>query len=101
MKDNQKLDYIYHFAIPTVWNLFENEDHYFPNDYKEEGFIHCAFKHQLEKVMERHYEGKEVKVLKLDATKMGDELIIEASTKGELYPHIYGAIKKSWILSID
>lgn len=101
MKDNQKLDYIYHFAIPEVWSKFENEAYYFPDAYEEEGFIHCSFFHQIEKVKERHYKGKTIKVLKLDASLIGESLIVEASTKGEMYPHIYGHLKKEWILSMD
>lgn len=92
---------IFHIVTPDRWNEFATEEFYEAESLKSEGFIHCSFEHQLDGVIGRYYSDvDELIILELDPTRFGSELVEEASTNGEIYPHIYGKIDKSAIVSI-
>lgn len=93
---------IYHVVLPTNWASFEGQDSYVADSLESEGFIHCSYQTQLEGVLGRYYEGAgEVLILTIDPDRLSSNLVVEESTGGELYPHIYGPINKSAVISID
>lgn len=58
-----------------------------------EGFIHCCFDHQADKVIKLFFpESGEIWGFEIDPKKLKSELKIEPSGLGEDYPHIYGPI---------
>ncbi len=92
---------IYHIVLPETWEKFKNQDFYKAESLKTEGFIHCSFANQLDGVLQRYYKNAgKVLILTLDTEKLTSELVNEASTNNEIYPHIYGKINKSSIVNI-
>ncbi len=84
---------IYHIVLPEVWEAVKGSGTYAASSLEEEGFIHCSFESQVEGVLDRYYKGAgEVVVLEIDADLLTSELVVEPSTGGEEYPHIYGEI---------
>ncbi len=93
---------IYHIVTPEVWEKFENEPEYEAESLQTENFIHCSYRHQLETVLERYYKDQpKVLILHINAHFLTAKLIAEASTGGEIYPHIYGKINKTAIVEIE
>ena len=93
---------IYHIVTPEVWEKFEDEYEYEAESLKAEGFIHCSFADQLEGVLQRYYSGaKKVLILTIEPEKLTSKLVNEPSTNNEIYPHIYGKINRSAIVSIE
>ena len=89
---------IYHIVRPGVWSNFRGT-HYEAESLAGEGFIHCSFADQLDAVLKRYYSGDdEVIVLEIDPAKLDAKLVVEPSTGGEKYPHIYGAINRDAIV---
>jgi uncharacterized protein (DUF952 family) len=93
---------IYHFVLPEVWAEFRDKDFYEVASLATEGFIHCSFAAQIEKVLERYFkDAKKVLILHLETDKLTAKLVVEPSTGGELYPHVYGKINCQAIVKIE
>ena len=83
---------IYHVVLPEKWNNFHGTS-YEHESLSTEGFIHCSFEEQLEEVLKRYFRDIEsVTILEIDPAKLTSRLVVEPSTNGESYPHIYGPI---------
>ena len=86
---------IYHIVLPAVWEQFKDKASYEAESLAAEGFIHCSYENQLEAVLKRYYENAgTVLILTIETEKLTSELVEEASTNNEIYPHIYGKINK-------
>lgn len=93
--------HIFHIVTPEKWAEFEASDSYEAESLETEGFIHCSYDNQLDGVIERYYKGSgKILVLTLDPEKLTSDLVIEESTGGEFYPHIYGPINKSAVTEV-
>jgi uncharacterized protein (DUF952 family) len=89
---------IYHIVRPDVWPNFHG-NHYEAESLAAEGFIHCSFADQLDAVLKRYYSADdEVIVLEIDPAKLDSKLVVEPSTGGEKYPHVYGTINTEAIV---
>ena len=92
---------IFHIVRPADWNahisnLYEAES------LAAEGFIHCSFAEQLDGVIRRYYsDAEEIVVLEIDPALLKSKLVVEPSTGGENYPHIYGPINKDAIVGTE
>jgi len=87
---------IYHIVLPAEWNSAKELESYSAASLETEGFIHCSFRRQIEEVLERYYKGAgEVIVLEIDSDLLASKLVVEASTGGDFYPHIYGSINRN------
>jgi uncharacterized protein (DUF952 family) len=92
---------IYHIVLPDKWNDFRGSS-YEHESLATEGFIHCSFEEQLEEVMKRYFRGFEaVTILEIDPAKLTSRLVVEPSTNGESYPHIYGPINLDSIVGSE
>jgi len=93
--------FIYHIVLPHVWERFKGRPSYQPDSLSTEGFIHCSYASQLEAVLKRYYDGVDrVLILKIDTDKLFAKLVIESSTGGEAYPHIYGRLNHSAVVDV-
>jgi uncharacterized protein (DUF952 family) len=91
---------IYHIVMPDVWSAFQGSA-YEAESLPSEGFIHCSFAEQLDAVLKRYYRNaNEVTILEIDTEKLSSKLVVEPSTGGENYPHIYGPINVDAIVSV-
>ncbi|GIU82881.1 MAG: DUF952 domain-containing protein [Acidobacteria bacterium] len=93
---------IYHVVLPKVWEEFKDKVEYEAQSLKVEGFIHCSYKYQLEKVLERYFsEAEKVIILSINPHRLNAKVVIEPSTDGEFYPHVYGKINLSAVTKIE
>lgn len=93
---------IYHIVLPEVWENFIEENEYEAESLETEGFIHCSYRNQIEDVLERYYKTAEkVLILHINPSLLSSKLIGEASTGGEVYPHIYGKINRTAIVDVQ
>lgn len=92
---------IYHIVLPPVWKQFINEPSYEAESLTTEGFIHCSYPDQLDTVLKRYYEDAgTVFILSIETEKLTSELVEEASTNNEIYPHIYGSINRDAVVAV-
>jgi uncharacterized protein (DUF952 family) len=91
---------IYHIVLPEVWAAFDT-DLYRAASLETEGFIHCSFADQLERVIARYYQDADsIVVLELETERLMSRVLNEPSTGNEIYPHIYGPINRDAIVSV-
>jgi len=91
---------IFHIVLPEVWAAFDT-DLYRASSLESEGFIHCSFSEQLDRVIERYYSGaEEIVVLEIETDELMSRVLNEASTGNEIYPHIYGPINRDAIVGV-
>jgi uncharacterized protein (DUF952 family) len=85
---------IFHFTTLPEWERAQDKGFYESSRYNEEGFIHCATKEQLDKVIEKHFK-KHTNLIQLviDTARLNQPLKYELApgTQDE-YPHIYGPL---------
>lgn len=93
---------IYHITTAEHFHSFAGKDYYESPTLHEEGFIHCSTEEQVPGVLQRYFAGQtNLFMLVIDAVKLKPKLKIEAASNGELFPHVYGAINKSAIVSVE
>lgn len=93
---------IYHIISETAWNNQLNVDSLSVPSLQTEGFIHCCTESQVKGVLSRYFKGEaDLLILEIDERKLETELRFEKSTNDELFPHVYGTINKSAILSVN
>jgi len=93
---------IYHIITEVVWNEQYADELIQVPSLQTEGFIHCCTKPQVEGVLFRYFRGQRgLLILEIDEQKLEAELRFEKSTNDELFPHVYGTINKSAILSVN
>ena len=94
--------FIYHVALPSVWERYKTKPSYQPDSLATEGFIHCSYQSQLEGVLERYFSGVEkVMILTIDTDKLFSKLVKEPSTNDELFPHIYGRLNLNAVVDVQ
>jgi uncharacterized protein (DUF952 family) len=93
---------IYHIVLPDSWEEQKDNEFYEHESLGIEGFVHCSYAGQLDAVLSRYYSGSErVLILHIDPELLTSKLVEEASTGGEIYPHIYGKINRGAIVEIS
>jgi hypothetical protein len=95
-------EYIYHITTHIAWEQAKIEGTYLPEQFEQEGFIHCSTEQQLNGVLERFYQGrKQLVKLKIDKNKLARPLLFELATDlDELFPHIYGALNLDSVVDV-
>jgi uncharacterized protein (DUF952 family) len=85
---------IYHITTAAEWKTAQEAGDYSSPALKEEGFIHCSEKEQVEDIKERFYPNtNDLVLLTIDTEKLESQLIFEWSPSVEqTFPHIYGPI---------
>lgn len=93
--------YIYHICTEDAWNAQSNSDAYIHPSIREEGFIHCSEKQQIEGVLERYFtDQRNLIVLTIDTSKVDVRIQYDKAPNGEDFPHIYGQLNKDAIIEI-
>ncbi len=66
-----------------------------------DGFIHFSAAHQVRETAAKHFRGQTDLVLAaVDDALLGDKLVWEPSRGGDLFPHLYGPLPMSAVVSI-
>ena len=93
---------VYHITPQSRWDMLAADSYFAPEAYALEKFIHCCEKHQIEGVLTRYFSGvNNLLILSIDEKKLERELIYEAGTNKELFPHVYGMINKTAIVEVE
>lgn len=97
---NEKL--IVHIISEDEWNKAKNNQYYYPESLKTEGFIHCATEEQIVGSVEFIYKEKiNLKLLYIDPDKVTPKIIYEDLHKtGGSFPHIYGALNLNSVVRV-
>lgn len=91
---------IYHIVLPEKWAEVRGET-YKHKSLVDEGFIHCSFEDQIDDVLKRYFAGvPSVNILEIEPARLMSKLVIESSTNGEKYPHIYGPINVDAVTNV-
>jgi uncharacterized protein (DUF952 family) len=95
------MDRIFHVAVPEKWASVSGGQ-YEHASLAAEGFIHCSFADQLDGVLSRYFSNVgEVTILEIDPARLTSKLVIEPSTNGERFPHIYGPIDLDAVVATE
>ncbi|MBX3287831.1 MAG: DUF952 domain-containing protein [Acidobacteria bacterium] len=93
---------IYHVTLPETWEYYKGRPSYQAESLQTEGFIHCSYEKQLEGTLQRYFaNASKVVILKIETDKLFAKLVEEASTGDEVFPHIYGRLNHSAIVSAE
>ena len=66
-----------------------------------DGYIHFSTKNQAAETAAKHFAGVEDLILAaIDADALGEDIIWEPSRGGQLFPHLYRALKRTEIVWI-
>lgn len=91
---------IYKILAQTAWNEAQKEGVYQGSaDDIRDGFIHFSTKEQLQGTLEKHFKGqKDLILLAIIESDLGENLKWEPSRGGALFPHLYAPLPTSHVL---
>lgn len=95
-------NYIFHLCSLDEWEFRQKKDTYIPVRYELDGFIHCSFSDQIERIANTLFPRfDELMLLVIDADRE-EEFINKENLEGgeELFPHIYRELPKSSIVEV-
>jgi uncharacterized protein (DUF952 family) len=85
---------IFHLATAQQWAEAQASGEVAPPSLEAEGFVHCSTEAQLAGTIDRHFAGVPgLVLLRLDQGSLAPDLRWEESRPGEVYPHVYRAIR--------
>jgi uncharacterized protein (DUF952 family) len=94
-------DPIYHVTSLFEWEHARVTGVYQADSLRTEGFIHCSTGYQVETVAHRYFPGRsDLVVLGIDPDRLRWDVRWEATAGGEVYPHVYGPIPASAVISV-
>lgn len=82
------------------WNAFRaaGETHGSPDDLRD-GFIHLSTPSQTPGTVEKHFgQESDLVLVAVDADRLGPALKWEASRGGQLFPHLYRALRRDEVV---
>lgn len=66
---------------------------------RADGFVHLSTAAQVEETARRHFAGEQgLWLLAFEASAVGDALRWEPSRGGQLFPHLYGPLRRAEVL---
>ena len=91
---------IYKILAQTAWNEAQKEGVFQGSaDDIRDGFIHFSTKEQLQGTLEKHFKGqKDLILLAIIESDLGENLKWEPSRGGALFPHLYAPLPTSHVL---
>ena len=70
-------------------------------DDARDGFIHLSAKHQVPGTLSKYFSGQhDLVLLAVDPHQLGKSLRWEVSRGGELFPHLYGHLDMTHVISV-
>jgi uncharacterized protein (DUF952 family) len=94
---------VYKICPAALWREAECEGVFrgSPVDRKD-GFIHFSSAEQAAETAAKHFAGqRDLVLLRVDTTKLGDKLKWEPSRGGDLFPHLYGDLDLKAVMQVD
>ena len=96
------MDTLYHITTLAEADRGRDAGSYTAPSLSDEGFIHCAFEHQVAGVLQRYYQGvDDLVMLTIDPTAIAALVKLENTTGGsEQFPHVYGPIPWTSVVAV-
>ena len=93
---------IFHITTQAEADAALASGEYEPQGFAQEGFIHCAYGHQVIGVLGRYFRGRTgLVMLTIDPAKLSSPVVDENLAGGaELFPHIYGRLPMAAVVGI-
>lgn len=93
---------ILHIIPAEEWDRVKEQQFYFSDRLKTEGFIRCATREQVLNAVEFIYKEKiSLKLLYIDSQRVEAPIVYEDVYKtGEKFPHIYGALNLNAVIKV-
>lgn len=93
---------IYHIADKDIWKNLNKDGWYHTETLYKQGFIHCSYLNQLEKVANYNFKGRDnLIILKINEKDLKSRVISEdLYNSNEEFPHIYGPINVDAVSSV-
>ena len=93
---------IYHITSAAEAAAAQASGIYEPTGFPSEGFIHCSYRHQLNGVAARWFQGRSgLVVFEIDRSRLACRTVDENLQGGsELFPHIYGQLPLAAVVAI-
>ncbi len=93
---------IYHITSAGEIERAGRVGQYLPADFGADGYIHCSYARQLKGIADSKYRGRKGLVLvEIDSSRLTCPVLDEPGVEdGERYPHIYGALPMSSVISV-
>jgi uncharacterized protein (DUF952 family) len=90
---------LFHLVQPKGWAEADRDAPWAPSSLASEGFVHLSFPHQLLGTLDAHFDGTdELWLFEVDPESVADDLVLEASRGGALFPHLYRALGREEVL---
>jgi uncharacterized protein (DUF952 family) len=91
-----------HLISGQEWAAAQKAGSYQPPSLTDEGFIHCSTIEQIAATANRYYQGRlDMSLLVIEPDRVDAPVKYENTSGGdELYPHIYGPLNLSAVLTI-
>jgi uncharacterized protein (DUF952 family) len=98
---SDRQNYIYHITTPDEWMASVAGGQHRAPSLDDEGFIHCSTRKQLERSLNRFFQGvNRVTLLTIDPVLLESELNYEPADN-DSFPHIYGPINIGAVVSVE
>ena len=96
-------NFIYHLADPKEWENQLSEEHFTPENFKDEGFVHASNAAQVQATHQKYYSEKDAMILVTIVPEfLTGQLNNEYnSDRNEVFPHIYAPINKTAIIRLQ
>jgi uncharacterized protein (DUF952 family) len=92
---------IFHLAPAADVHRAARQGEYSPNSLSTEGFIHCAYAHQVQAIADTLFRDRaDLVLLEIDPERVTARVVDEAASTGTRYPHIYGPLAMSAVTSV-
>ena len=90
-----RVSFLYKIMSKQEWKTAQAQGIYEGSEVdRRDGFIHLSAAHQVRATAQKHFSGKaDLVLISIREENLGPSLKWEASRGGDLFPHIYGALK--------
>lgn len=92
---------IFHLAPTADIHRAARKGEYSPGSLGVDGFIHCAYAHQVQAVADRLFsDSADLTLLEIDPALVTSRIAEDAASSGERFPHIYGPLAMSAVVTV-
>lgn len=92
---------LFHLAPTTEVHRAARKGEYAPNSLSTDGFIHCAYAHQVQAIADELFrDSNEVTLLEIDPARVTSRIAEERAPSGDRYPHIYGPLPMTAVTTV-
>lgn len=94
------MDPLLHLVGAGDWTL--DDDRYAPASLADEGFVHLSAPHQVHRVAEARFAGRDdLLLLVIDPGRLDVDVVWEDTAgEGEAFPHAYGSVPRSAVVAV-